>query len=154
MELNRRGFVAAVSAIVVGSVGGCVGSVENQDGGGGSDGSDESRTDDVSHKTTSIAVLKSGDEVVQTQQVPVAWKKQGERAEKVNKRVQRKYGDLQGVRSTGIVNAKETVEGMHYSAVEVGVAPEYVEEVDEKIPDEIDGISVNVVEQEHTAVAA
>lgn len=104
------------------------------------------------YRTTSIVVAKSGDEAVVTRQVPVAWKKQTEKAERVERLVQRKYGNLDGVRSVVITNAKEMIGELHYSAVEVGVAPEYVEGVDKQIPNRIDGVPINVVTQEHTPV--
>lgn len=145
MELTRRGFGAWSCIVVAGINAGCVGSSGEQTG-------NEQQNGDASYETTSIVVAKSGDEAAQTAQVPVKWKRQADKAEKVNRQVQKKYGDLDGVRIIGIVNSPETIGEYHYSAIQVEVAPGKVDQVDEKVPDKIDNVSVRVVQSEGTVV--
>lgn len=80
-------------------------------------------------------------------------KKSSPRYEKAVRTVHEKYGDLDGVRAVGLADAG--LLGMESSkfVVQVGVAPKQVIEIENQIPDEINGVEVVVIEQESTAAA-
>lgn len=147
MKLTRRGFITWTTIAGVSINAGCTGT-------SGEQGSSDQRNGGTSPETTSIAVAKSGDEVVETAQVPVKWKKQNDQAEKVEQLVQRKYGNIKGVRSVEIVNSSETIGEYHYSAIEIGVVPGKAEQIDKEIPDEMKNVTIKVVQREGTAVPA
>lgn len=102
------------------------------------------------YETTSIPVLESGGEVVATEQVPAEWRERNEQAEDVVREIQAEFGDVDGVRTIGVTSAKRTIGDLHYPAVRVGVTPDRREAIDERIPDRMNEIPINVVAQEYT----
>ena len=179
MNRSRRTFLGVICATFIGASTGCVSSsegTEESDGntdvtgkvgvpastgttrGGGAETPAEAgvRTDarpNESVETTSIVVAKSGDEVAMTANVPVKWEKQSKKAERVEKLVERKYSDLPGYRDAYIVNAKKSIQGHHYSAVEVAGTKDHIDSLRDAIPIRIRGVRVKIALY-HEAVAA
>ena len=145
MKMTRRRFISFVSITSISS--GCMQT-------SGKRNTTKQQSNETSYETTSIVVSKSGNKVVETEQVPIKWKNQSDRAKKVHQIVEKRYGTMRGIKSIEIVNSPKTIGEYHYSAIEVAVVPNRSKEINEKIPNKIKNVDVNVVERKGTAVPA
>lgn len=150
MSRSRRTFLGAIFGTFIGLSTGCVSSGENapgsgNDGGVGSSGGISASSGTAEGiETTSIVVAKSGDEVAMTANVPAKWQRQAEKADHVEKLVERKYSDLPGYRDAYIVNAEESIGDHHYSAVEVAGTKNHIDSLRDAIPNRIRGVKVKI----------
>lgn len=88
-----------------------------------------------------------------TKHVPNKWREHVKRVETVNQWIQTKYGDIPDVESVGIAPSDKTVAGRNGLRIVVGVKPDQMDSVNHRVPDEIQGIDIDVEKAEQAGPA-
>lgn len=93
-----------------------------------------------------IATHYIGNSVYKYATVPEDWYTQKSRAEQVKERLFDKYYGVDGVLGVGLAPSSAGIAGLRYMEVEVHILEDST--VDEKIPEQVDGIPVSVLRRE------